>query len=189
MSATHQSCDPRLLNRYYDGELGPARHEKVARHIEGCPHCRRELAALEQLSGGVAATVQAAADKAPLDGLEARVMAAIRDREPAAPSWLKGLLVPRRLVPVAAVVIALIAVGVSLRMPDAAVEPSAIVESFSGSVSTVMIVETPETRQTILWFEEEINGEEEHEQDNQGHTADAHRGAAGLRGNPVLGRV
>lgn len=191
MSVTHQSCDQQLLSHYYDGELAPDQHERVARHLEGCPHCRRELAALEQVSAGVAASVQAAADKAPLDGLEARVLTAIRDREQAAGggAWLKGLLAPRLLVPAAAAIIALITVGVSLRMPDAVVEPSAIVESFSGSVSTVMIVETPETRQTILWFEEEITGEEEHEQDNQGHTADAHSGNDGLRGKPVLGRV
>ena len=122
MSATHQACDSRLLSRYYDGELDPARSEAVARHLEHCPHCRRELAALERVSAGVTAAVQAAADQAPLDGLEAQVLEAIRKKErPAGGSWLKGLLLPRRLVPAAAVVIALIAVGVSLRMPDAVV--------------------------------------------------------------------
>ena len=190
MSATPKIYDPRLLSRYYDGELAPDRREQVARHVENCPSCRRELADLAQVSAGVAAAVQAAEAKAPLEGLEARVFSAMRARErKAGGAWWKGLLTPRRLVPAAAVVIALIAVGVSLRMPDAVSEPSAIVESFSGSVSTVMIVETPETRQTILWFQEEINGEEEHEQDNQGHTAGARRGGDGLRGRPVLGRV
>ena len=190
MSPTHQSCDQRLLSRYYDGELDSARHEQVARHLEGCPQCRRELEALARLSANVTAAVSAAADQAPLEGLDARIIERIRKEAPAAEgTWLRRLLLPRRLVPAAAVVIAFIAVGLSLRMPDDAAEPSAIVESFSGSVSTVMIVETPETRQTILWFEEEINGEEEHEQDNHGHTADARRASDGQHGGPVLGRV
>ena len=32
--------------------------------------------------------------------------------------------------------------------------PSAVVSSFSGNVSSVIIMETPETRQTIVWFSE-----------------------------------
>jgi hypothetical protein len=39
--------------------------------------------------------------------------------------------------------------------------PSAIIKSFSGSMSSVMVFETPETRQTILWYNEETDEESE----------------------------
>jgi hypothetical protein len=40
--------------------------------------------------------------------------------------------------------------------------PSAIINSFTGSMSSVMIFETPETRQTILWYKEDADVESEH---------------------------
>ena len=39
--------------------------------------------------------------------------------------------------------------------------PSAIINSFTGSMSSVMIFETPETRQTILWYKEDADVESE----------------------------
>ena len=41
--------------------------------------------------------------------------------------------------------------------------PSAIINSFTGSVSSVMILETPETREIILWYNEDTDMESEHD--------------------------
>lgn len=37
------------LTAYFDGELGEQRSEKVRAHLESCPSCRHELAALRSL--------------------------------------------------------------------------------------------------------------------------------------------
>ena len=40
--------------------------------------------------------------------------------------------------------------------------PSALIDSFTGAVSTVMVLETPETRETILWYSEDTDMESVH---------------------------
>ena len=35
--------------------------------------------------------------------------------------------------------------------------PSAIVSSFTGQISSVMIIETPKEHHTIIWFSEDVN--------------------------------
>jgi anti-sigma factor RsiW len=42
------------LSAYLDGETTTAETELVARHLEDCPGCRRELAALERLGAALA---------------------------------------------------------------------------------------------------------------------------------------
>lgn len=42
------------LSAYMDGETSLAETEQVARHLEVCPECRRELAALKRLSAALA---------------------------------------------------------------------------------------------------------------------------------------
>jgi len=47
----------RRLGAYRDGELGPAARARIALHLEGCPACAAELAALGRLRVALAADV------------------------------------------------------------------------------------------------------------------------------------
>jgi hypothetical protein len=77
---------------------------------------------------------------------------------------------PRRWIPVGVLAMVLL-VGMVIVNPwqqtDTTAQPSAIVESFQGNVSTVMILETQTTGQTIVWFKEisEPDGENDGDQD------------------------
>jgi anti-sigma factor RsiW len=50
-----------VLDAYHDGELGFLRRWTVRRHLDGCPDCRDELAAL----GGIGTWVRDAVDSGP----------------------------------------------------------------------------------------------------------------------------
>lgn len=64
------------------------------------------------------------------------------------------------LIPAAAMV-AIFFILFSLTGPSVSVSgPSAIVKSFSGDTSSVIILETPESRQTIIWFNESLLSED-----------------------------
>jgi hypothetical protein len=57
-------------------------------------------------------------------------------------------------VPAGAAALVLALLLVTLPPPAQLAEPSAIVNSFSGDVASVIIVETPESHQTIIWYTE-----------------------------------
>ncbi len=82
-----------------------------------------------------------------------------RVREKPVPFWekLAGRLPSGRiLVPVSSLAMLLILCLALFRYTYFTDEsgPSAIVDSFTGNVTSVVIIETPESRQTIIWFSE-----------------------------------
>jgi anti-sigma factor (TIGR02949 family) len=79
------------FSAYLDGELPPGQMEMVARHLEGCPTCRREYQVWQQLWDGLAA----APEKAPPD-LRARILARLPHR--AEPRWRTMALAASLLV-------------------------------------------------------------------------------------------
>ena len=89
-----------------------------------------------------------------LDALEERVLDLIRKKR--VPWWKKvmDLLGSRKLlIPAAAMAVLLLFFSI-MWQPAPVSAPSAIVKPFSGDVSSVMIIETPKSRNVIIWYNE-----------------------------------
>jgi hypothetical protein len=81
----------------------------------------------------------------------------------ASTGWRKWLQPARIFVPVtvAALALAIFIIPLPFKKGPNGEAPSAIINSFTGSVTSVMLFETPNTHQTIIWFNEDstANGE------------------------------
>jgi hypothetical protein len=178
MEREKTNCDPALLNRFMDGELSVAEHHRVAAHVESCPDCLKLLDETRRLSSLLKIGVQQAAEKVDSREMERMISSRVLEYRQSGKtagnwSWLPlptGLIIPKRIFLPAAATIAALAVVVLtlLGRPDSLTRPSAIVQSFQGSVTSVMILETPRSRETILWFSEKDMGEKDGQLEEDG---------------------
>ncbi|MDM8522234.1 zf-HC2 domain-containing protein [Desulfococcaceae bacterium HSG8] len=155
MKKNHDKCNPLLLNRFFDQELGPDEHARVSKHLRDCPSCQKALRENQSLSALVADNFEKTVSGTRFDHIEDNVLERIRnDRIP----WqikLKSLFAPKRLLIPAGALVAIFILFFSLvKSPVPVSGPSAIINSFTGDISSVIIIETPESRQTIIWFNE-----------------------------------
>lgn len=154
-------CDEALLDRYLEGDLGADEEAMVKNHLDGCRQCRRRVAGMEAVSRQFRDRVQQAADAVDFMAFEKQVLnKALRQRHPGGGffAFIASLRYP---IAAAVAVGVLLFFGYSRYMVKPGPVPSAIINSFTGPVSSVMIFETPETRQTILWYKEETDTESE----------------------------
>jgi anti-sigma factor RsiW len=153
MSNPNDRCDPDLMARYFDSEVSERERERAQAHAAGCAACRSLLEQNRTVADLFRADPDAVLTDAERAALEARVIA-LAGRWPSGirKGW-KAVLAPKRLIPLAAVA-GLLMVGFSILMPDRPAGPSAIVNSFQGDYQSVMILETPEKRNTIIWVVE-----------------------------------
>lgn len=149
-------CDQTLLMQYYDGELGPEKIDRVNAHLSECGSCMKFLQELQALSTIVKDGFQPNIAKNRHSVQRFRHQDSVEK-----PSFLNRIAdlfrFKRAFIPALAMTVMLIAffsVDTDVRRPEKAGEPSAIITSFSGDVSTVMFLETPETHQTIIWYKE-----------------------------------
>ena len=154
-------CDEMLLDRYLDGDLDAGERVRMEAHIAACRQCRRQVAALEAFSQNLHDRVQYAADSVDFVALEKQVLnKALRQYRPR--GGLSRFIASLKYIIPATVTAGLLLFftysNYVLKPPPV---PSAIINSFTGSMSSVMIFETPETRQTILWYTEETDVESE----------------------------
>jgi len=149
-------CSLELLDRYYDGEISPDESKAVTDHLDGCPVCRKRLAARRTVTESVRAVADEAVSRTDFRHLDQKVLDRIAVRRTPFLSQLKNMRFSWRFYVPASAIAAILMVffTVFLRQP-ADVGPSAIINSFAGKISSVMIIETPESRHTILWFSEE----------------------------------
>lgn len=159
MQANLPHCDSELISRYYDGELGQAERSQVESHILVCPSCSKILEDLKTTSSQYEAHL--AHQSVGVDTRETEKHVLDRLRRAEAPWWAKAkdtFLSKKILVSATATAgVALLLITVlQAPVPDS---PSAIVTSVSGDVSSIIILEAPETRQTILWFNERPEGQ------------------------------
>ena len=149
-------CDVGLLNRFFDQELGPEESVRIREHLKQCASCQRALQENQTLSAQFKTGLDQELSRADLGRIKKNVLALIRRKE--TPWWtrLRDLLVSQRFfVPATAMATALL--FFALFKPPASISgPSAIVSSFEGDVASVMILETPESHQTILWISENV---------------------------------
>ena len=160
MNQTTHPCPTETLLQYHDDELPLAERQRIAAHLESCSSCRHALDQHVQLGRMVRKAADAAAAQTPRPDVAGVLVRRIKTDPPrhGRRSWR-----PRRWVPAGVLASALLVVLIiyspwqtRLEGPElsALPEPSAIVESFHGNVSTVMILETQTTGQTIVWFNE-----------------------------------
>ncbi len=153
-------CDQNLVDLLYDQELDQELDEReVARfkeHLETCPSCRQALKENQALSEVFNAGFTNVVLRTSLENIEDRVMDKIQSRSQ--PWWrqVPGLLTPKRMLLPATALTALLVVLVLYFPGSRSINggPSALVSSLGGESASVMVFETPNTRHTIIWFEE-----------------------------------
>jgi anti-sigma factor RsiW len=155
MKPDRNSCDPALLSRFLDQELGPDDRARIDKHLKHCPACRRVLRGDQSISALFKTGLKEELSHAEFEESEERVFDLIRSK--GIPWWMKvtDLFRSKRFyVPAAAMATVLILVFSVVKRPASKSGPSAIVSSFKGDVASVMILETRKSQQTILWFNE-----------------------------------
>lgn len=146
-------CESELISRYLDNELDGEELKRVETHIEGCDSCRVRLLDYDKVSAGLDTPLYHQSD-VEAEEFEDRLIKSInRKKDSGFRDWKDYLFHKRVLVPVGLAASAALMFFTVFNDQDTA-GPSAIISSLSGSGSSVMIMETPETRQTILWFNE-----------------------------------
>ena len=156
-------CDDALLDRYREATLDDEERARFKAHLQGCPQCRGQVAAMTAFSRGFRARVQQVTDSVDFVALEKQVLIkALRQRYPRS-GFATLLAFLRFAIPLAVTAGLLVFFAYSTYVAKPAPLPSAIINSFTGSVSSVMIFETPESRQTILWYKEDTGKESEHD--------------------------
>jgi len=154
MKKIHIECDSTLIERFFDNELAPDEHERFSRHLEDCPSCQKAVRDNQTISALFKSSLSKALSQTSFEDLEENVLNQIRKRS--VPWWKKlidFLSSKKFLVPATAMAAILLFLTLT-RQPVPVPDQSAIVKSFSGDVSSVMIIETPKTRQTIIWYNE-----------------------------------
>jgi anti-sigma factor RsiW len=150
-------CDQGLLNRFFDEELGPGEYAHMTEHLKACPACQRVLRENQALSNHLGAGLDEELSRADLERVEENVLALIRRKETPWRTRLRDLLVSKRFfVPATAMVAVFVLFFALFRHPSSMPGPSAIVSSVEGDVASVMILETPESHQTIVWITENL---------------------------------
>ena len=154
MKKAHVECDQTLIDRFFDRELGQDEYNRVRKHLKDCPSCQEMLQDKQAISTLFRASLDKEISCAGLDRLEERVLDLVRQKK--VPWWRRfaeQFALRRLLIPATAVAL----VGLFLiieRGPLSVSDPSAIVKSFSGETLSVMIIEAPKSRQTIIWYKE-----------------------------------
>ena len=154
-------CDENRLIRALDDGLDAAEKERLERHLETCRSCRRHLSALTGFTQELRSRIDRAADTVDFTALEKDVLTkALRQHRPRHSGG--GMLTALKFgLPAVATACLLLFFSYNQMAGNSAAVPSAIINSFTGSMSSVMIFETPETRQTILWYTEDVDVESE----------------------------
>jgi anti-sigma factor RsiW len=162
MTSPHSSaCDEVLLDRYLDGDLDADEKARMKVHLERCRQCRRQVAALATFSQDFRDHVQRVTESVDYMALEKEVLNKALRQHRSRGSFSSFSASLKYTIPAAVTAGLLLIFAYSHFMVQPAPQPSAIINSFTGSMSSVMIFETPETRQTILWYTEDTDVESE----------------------------
>jgi hypothetical protein len=158
MKMNDNSCDPAMLIRFLDQELGPDDHARIDKHLEDCPACRKILRADQSISALFKAGLTEEVSRAHVEKFEERVLDLVRSEGLPWSIQLRNFIASKKFyVPAAAVATALVLFFTVVKGPSPEPGPSAIVSSFKGDVASVMILQTRKSNQTILWFNETPN--------------------------------
>jgi predicted anti-sigma-YlaC factor YlaD len=146
-------CDAELISRYIDGEIEDIELAGLKTHITGCESCRTRIDDYGKIGIGLNSLIHGHAGTVTGEP-EYKVVEAIRRKAgPGFKDWKKVIFSKRVMVPVG-LAASVTFIFMTFFSNPAPVGPTAIVSSLSGSGSSVMVLETAETRQTIIWIGE-----------------------------------
>lgn len=156
MKENRFECDQMMLSLMRDGELGANDMALAEAHVRDCELCRKILADHQSVADTFATGLQDAYSHVNERKLDQEIMDRVRKSKT---PWWAGVFdwIPARhlLIPATAVAaVVVISISMFTFRPAAMNGPSAIIDSFSGDVTSVVFLETPETRQTIIWYTE-----------------------------------
>ena len=158
MQTDPKTCDAGLIHRYFDQDLSKGSTEKIEAHLRDCAACRKVLEEIEAVSSRFKAHIAGHASGIQDRELEDSVLSGIHKK--ATPWWItlkRALFSKKFYIPASAT--AALAIILFMIIPAPGINgPTAIVNSISGDVASIVILETPKTRQTIVWFEEYPEG-------------------------------
>lgn len=142
-----------MISRYFDGELGGDESLRLKGHISGCESCRTRLDDYGKIGAGLNSLISTRQGVS-TRSLEAKVIESINRKNSA---WLKGfkdVIFSKKMLAPVALAASVTLIFMTFFNNPAPGGPTAIVSSLSGAGSSVVIMETTETRQTIIWFSE-----------------------------------
>lgn len=141
-----------MISRFMDNELHGDDLATVRRHVESCKSCRERADSYGIISSGLKSFINEQ-PWASGQEIETRVIERIRQKG----NWLTGLtdfIFSKRAFIPAGLAVSLAIVFLVFFNNPVPTGPSAIISSLSGTGSSIMIMETSRTRQTILWVKE-----------------------------------
>jgi anti-sigma factor RsiW len=147
------------LQRYFDGDLGRRRAERVRRQLESSPEDRERLTNLKAMRGLLRDSSSAAAEEPSFDRLWAGIQSGIEEQRPISFGeklrlWLRqyGLVAASAA---AAVILALFLLQPFFGDPSQAGRNDCEVESLDadpGAVSTIFTIPGQDGRTTVIWI-------------------------------------
>ena len=155
------ACDENLLDRYLDGDLDAAEMAQMEAHIAGCRQCHRQVDSLRAFTQNLRTRVHQVAASVDFVALEKQVLNKALRQYRSQGGFSRFVASLKYTIPATVTAGLLLFFAYSNYVLKPPSVPSAIINSFTGSMSSVMIFETPETRQTILWYTEETDVESE----------------------------
>ena len=159
MADRSYSCKLEEISRFHDGETYQAETRRIEEHLQECPECRQELTRLREISGKLRQTVEKAHKEMDFQRFEQQILTAARQHTRLRDRLKESLFSWRLAIPAAAAALLIVFFINNLFQPSLSSGPSAIIDSFTGQVKSVMILETTSKRQTVIWYSEENKAE------------------------------
>lgn len=152
-----RSCDPATISRFFDGELDAEAAASVCAHLDTCSVCRQALEEHRIISENFQIAIAEGRSKIDFDLFEKNLLRRLRTRPI---PWRSKLLEFVRFklfyIPATVLTTVLILFFTFFYPAAPSPSPSAIISSFTGNISSVMIFETTKTHHTILWINEDL---------------------------------
>ncbi|KPJ78261.1 MAG: hypothetical protein AMJ54_04670 [Deltaproteobacteria bacterium SG8_13] len=157
MNGASEQCNQELLSLYIDGEMSPEESRQVDRHLQHCRACRQYVQQQAELAQRLRREVSVARQGVDFQRLEKRIVDQAGGQPSLQDRFRQTLFSWKLILPAAAAAALVLFFFTNLfqLQPPAASGPSAIINSFTGKVSSVMILETPQSHHTVIWYREE----------------------------------
>ena len=153
---------PETLSRFVDKALPPEIQTSLNRHLSTCPACQQTIKSYQDIDNQFIQHIQRHSRRVNNTALARELLVKIRKEEERKPpdfsffqtmiNFIKGKKIYLQIASFAAILLIS-----TLFLQDQKVtfnSPSAIVNSIDGDMASVMILETPKQRHTIIWFKE-----------------------------------
>lgn len=146
------ACSAEMISRFMDNELHGDDLSTVQRHVQSCESCRERVDSYSRISSGLKSFINEQTWASGQE-IETRVIDRI-EKTNSLSQWVKDIILSKRVFIPAGVAVSLSLASLIFFNNPVPAGPTAIVSSLSGTGSSIMILETNKSRQTILWVKE-----------------------------------